>query len=861
MKRKQLIFSLLISLFALTNSFAQVTLVCNDMVYVTLGQNCTHVVEKEEILEGSFCTSCDYAVEIDKTPPYGDGPWVPAILDSSDIGKSYAVRVKELSSGNICWGTIKVVERLACTDVTIVNLNAGNPTVLLSEDLQINFKSNCLPIDSATVTVNGGQTSITYDCADLGVHVLQVAASYQSSFTDSCHTTVVVDDPLSECSSCITCPAAATVSFEQGGSVLLPAYHSGDWTTFDIYGDANYNSACTFEDSTYTVEYHTSAFGQNWYIRRWEGKDAAGQVTATCEQVIVFPFFHNITINGKVFIDSIQDCTYNVGEQGVGIFEVIATILPSNQQTVVTPASDGFYSFYLPINGLDSIVRIQQVLPAGFSTSCPTTLEIPATTTTQQHTFDIGLQAAVFCPLMDVSMGSVLIRRCVNNSFYVEYCNYGYITAEDAYITIAFDPLYQIESSTLPWSGVDGNNYTFDLGDVPPLSCGTFQIVALLNCDATLGQTICNDVTIYPHEPCGGLAWDGPFIETVAYCNGDTVSLAVWNTGNQPMTEELQYIVIEDVIMYRQDNFLLGAGDSITVKMPANGSTWRIEAGQVAGYPLPDEPSAAVESCGGLNTPGLINAFPANDAMAYYDRVCETVVASCDPNDKNAVPTGYGAFNTIRANTDLEYKIRFQNTGTDTAFRVVIMDTLSALLNPATIEAGASSHSYRLDVFPGGILHFVFDPIVLPDSNVNEVASHGYVIFRIAQQPDLPDGTVITNSAAIYFDFNDAVITNTAWHTIGEPFVTVETIEPALPGVAVESRPNPFHDRTAIQMSGVEIKEGLFTLFDTYGRVVLTQPFQGNQFDIERRNLSQGMYFFQISAGGMPVAHGKLQVY
>lgn len=58
---------------------------------------------------------------------------------------------------------------------------------------------------------------------------------------------------------------------------------------------------------------------------------------------------------------------------------------------------------------------------------------------------------------------------------------------------------------------------------------------------------------------------------------------------------------------------------------------------------------------------------------------------------------------------------------------------------------------------------------MLPDSNVNEAASHGFTSFRVKQVPNLPVGTLIENSAAIYFDFNAPVITNTSWHTIALP--------------------------------------------------------------------------------------------
>ena len=66
-------------------------------------------------------------------------------------------------------------------------------------------------------------------------------------------------------------------------------------------------------------------------------------------------------------------------------------------------------------------------------------------------------------------------------------------------------------------------------------------------------------------------------------------------------------------------------------------------------------------------------------------------------------------------------------------------------------------------------LNFVFDNILLPDSTNNEPESHGYVIYTIDQQSDLSPLEEMTNQAAIYFDFNEAVITNTVLNTIVDP--------------------------------------------------------------------------------------------
>ena len=83
---------------------------------------------------------------------------------------------------------------------------------------------------------------------------------------------------------------------------------------------------------------------------------------------------------------------------------------------------------------------------------------------------------------------------------------------------------------------------------------------------------------------------------------------------------------------------------------------------------------------------------------------------------------------------------------------------------------------------------FIFNNIQLPDSNVNEPASHGFVKFKINQRANNPLGTVIENKAGIYFDFNEAVITNSTHHVLGENFV-----ESNLVGLSTQKSNNAFH--------------------------------------------------------------------
>ncbi|MCB9232406.1 MAG: PKD domain-containing protein [Bacteroidia bacterium] len=171
----------------------------------------------------------------------------------------------------------------------------------------------------------------------------------------------------------------------------------------------------------------------------------------------------------------------------------------------------------------------------------------------------------------------------------------------------------------------------------------------------------------------------------------------------------------------------------------------------------------------------------------------EDIVGSFDPNDKTVSPEGYGSIGGISpADPLLTYRIRFQNTGNDTAFTVVVRDTFSSNLDLTTLNLLGSSHPYLFSI-DSGRAAWTFSNILLPDSNVNEPASHGWVIYQVQQKAGLVHGTQIENSASIYFDFNPPVKTNSTLNTVCHPFTPVITVPHGLcVGDSVQlSTPNP----------------------------------------------------------------------
>jgi uncharacterized repeat protein (TIGR01451 family) len=233
------------------------------------------------------------------------------------------------------------------------------------------------------------------------------------------------------------------------------------------------------------------------------------------------------------------------------------------------------------------------------------------------------------------------------------------------------------------------------------------------------------------------------------------------------------------------------------------------------------------------------DAAPANNSYTH----AVTITGAYDPNDKLAVTSSHYSDEVYYIGTDewIDYTIRFQNTGTDTAFNVVITDTLPTTLDPATLVIGAGSHPFTWELRDQGVLKLYFMNIQLPDSNVNEPASHGFVGFRIRPHLPLLPGDEIVNIANIYFDFNPPVIT--------EPSVLVGTMgtgvaeERSVPQLLLS--PNPTGGLMQVQVNGERSSEGLLRVLAMDGRVVVEQRMNGPWTELDLSWLSPTMYLLE----------------
>ncbi len=239
------------------------------------------------------------------------------------------------------------------------------------------------------------------------------------------------------------------------------------------------------------------------------------------------------------------------------------------------------------------------------------------------------------------------------------------------------------------------------------------------------------------------------------------------------------------------------------------------------------------------------NVIQFTDSITYTF----TTICSLDPNDKSANPVGvYAQHYTLMSDT-IEYLIRFQNTGNDTAFRVVIKDTIDSSFDLATFDVMESSHSMQTMLKNDGEVRFIFDNILLPDSNINEPESHGYVKYRIHAKPGLPNNTPVYNLANIYFDYNPPVETNNTFNTL------VYTIPVGLDEITIQDGisvyPNPVDESATLYFKNPAQDKFTFTISDLEGRNVFEQNVNSEQIIIQKRNLNTGLYLFKLSNGAV----------
>ncbi|OUR92340.1 hypothetical protein A9Q87_07610 [Flavobacteriales bacterium 34_180_T64] len=214
----------------------------------------------------------------------------------------------------------------------------------------------------------------------------------------------------------------------------------------------------------------------------------------------------------------------------------------------------------------------------------------------------------------------------------------------------------------------------------------------------------------------------------------------------------------------------------------------------------------------------------------------QIVVNSFDPNDITCLegarisPEDVGEF--------VHYMVRFENTGSADAINIVVSDDIDENKYDITsLLPLHGSHDFITRI-NGNKTEFIFENINLPFDDAN---NYGYLVFKIKTLQTLILGDVFENTAQIYFDFNEPIITNTYVTLVVDDNLSIGEFDQS----KTKIYPNPVKDIVFIKNSN-----GISSLSvtDIHGRIVMQYLSKG--FETERHlNLSpfeSGIYFVNV---------------
>jgi len=591
-----------------------------------------------------------------------------------------------------------------------------------------------------------------------------------------------------------------------------------------------------------------------WSLANWTDIDPQTTFNYYCLYSIDDPN----SIRGKVVIDN--DCILDGMERGIE--GIIVRTEPLNYYGITDSLGD--YTILTATGTFQVVQLISGINELLVSPLCPNPnyFTISFDTLAQDTTGIIFYNEGIACPYLTIDLNSNVRRRCFQNNTYIHYCNEGFADASGVAVHVKFPEYVNLLSANYPYTLDSDGNYVFDIGDLVQGECGNIHIIDSVSCELGItGLTQCTEAWITPTNDCVDALeptyeqWDKSSVMVEGECVGDTIiRFTITNTGefgegDMQLTSE--YRIYADNELVYTGTFQLNGQEELVIDVPANGQTIRLEADQHPMHPGNSHPQETIEACGYGEEPismGLVNEVPMDDADANVEIDCLEIIDSYDPNDKSVSPQGITANNYVMPGTALDYVIRFQNTGTDTAYTVVVVDTLSNNLDISTIQWGVSSHPYTLGVSGEGkvVLQFTFNNINLPDSTTDEANSNGFVKFKITPYDNLANGTLIENTADIYFDYNLPVRTNTTHLIIsdivivGDPIFTNLQNDSKSNTNEIKIFPNPTKGKFSILAEDVVSIE----ILNLQGKLI----YKGKEPELDLSNVPAGIYFIKVTS-------------
>jgi len=545
--------------------------------------------------------------------------------------------------------------------------------------------------------------------------------------------------------------------------------------------------------------------------------------------------------HGFLFKDDNQNCLLDATE----------TAYPGRQISI----SDGNNSYFLYSNPIGAFYF--EPPPAAFELAASNislyhqacVQKLNGATLDLSKSIELGLQVLKECPQLNLDLSIIGLRRCFESTIYLQYSNNGTDLAPNASIELILDPYLEYLRSNQTNVVVSGDTLKFQLGDIPVDFVGKIAITVFVTCNAKIGQEHCVEASIQAKDVC--ITGSTAIVKTSANCNGDSMLLMLTNLSPVPMKENRSWklLAIESnrVQPIASGFFKLQANETRQYAMESSDREQLFSAQQEASYPYNKYSQTIIDNC--LTNPVIKNAYDEEEPS--YDRECRENTGSYDPNDIIGRPLGITTEKRIESEQELEYTIRFQNTGTDTALNVIVVNDLqSSNLDLASLTMGSSSHPYNMSLMNGHELLFAFKDIMLPDSNINATKSHGFLKYKIKPIKQLLPNSHINNQASIYFDFNEPVETNIDFHTIGLPLVTNIKTNELKTNDLFEIAPNPVSDFANLRLLDAQLEILSIQLTDIFSRQwKITWNGQREQV-IDFRTLPMGIYMLVVELRG-----------
>jgi len=183
----------------------------------------------------------------------------------------------------------------------------------------------------------------------------------------------------------------------------------------------------------------------------------------------------------------------------------------------------------------------------------------------------------------------------------------------------------------------------------------------------------------------------------------------------------------------------------------------------------------------------------------------------------------------------LHYIINFENIGADTADNIVLrMDIDETQFDIATLQILNASHDCYSRI-SGNVAEFILQNVML------DTGGHGNILLKIKTTENLLQGSVVSNQARMFFDYNFPLETNKS-----ETLFQALSIKNPIVDKLISIYPNPVKDFVNIAIKENSTIKSI-ELYDSQGRLLYIQMVNTTSTELNLAERASGLYFVKIN--------------